>query len=164
MATAMEGSMPSQHGNGETIPPLNGNTPAVTGIPSFEGQTGMNGNNALPASGVPEHGRTPSFTITPSGINGAPPVGQPNKANNIQFGAIGVGGQPISPAQASSSPANLGVGGVVNPRMVSPQASPSPVPRPAVSGGRPPSGLQNQGNPLVFGQPGPETNDPNVSR
>ncbi len=167
MATAIEGSMPSQHGNGEAIPSVNGNMPTVAAIPSFEASVSVNGNNTLSASGAPDHSRKPSFTVTPSGgVNGGPPGGQSNKANNIQFGSImNVEGSPApgaSPGLANSSPGNLGVAGPVNPRVVSPQASPSPIPRPAISGGRPPSSLQNQGNSLIFGQSGPEPNDPSV--
>jgi translation initiation factor 4G len=168
MATAIEGSMPSQHGNGETIPPVNGNIPIIAAIPSLEASAGVNGNNNFSAGPAPDHSRKPSFTVTPSGINGGPSGSQPNKANNIQFGSVNsmnMGGSPASgtsPALTNPSPANLGVAGPVNPRMTSPQASPSPIPRPVISGGRPPSSLQNQGNNLIFGQSGPEASDPNV--
>jgi translation initiation factor 4G len=166
MATAIEGSMPLQHGNGEALPSINGNVPTIAAIPSPEAPGGMNGNNTLPAGISPDPNREPSFTVTPSGINGGPAVGQPNKAINLQFGSLNVVGSPASgtlAAAANNSTTNLGVAGPVNPRMISPHSSPSPVPRPAISGGRPPSSLQNQGNGLVFGQSGPESNDPNVS-
>lgn len=166
MATAIEGSMPSQHGNGEGIPPVNGNIPTIAAIPSLEASTGMNGDNIVSSSTALDHNRKPSFTVTPSSLNGGPSSSQPNKANKIQFGSMNAAGSPASgasPALANSSPANLGVAGQVNPRMVSPQASPSPIPRPGISGGRPPSSLQGQGNGLVFGQSGPDVNDPNVS-
>jgi translation initiation factor 4G len=166
MATAIEGAMPSQNGNGEASPPVNGNIPTIATIPSFEASAGMNGSSALSANTDSDHNRKPSFTVTPSGVNGAPPGGQLNKATNIVFGSyMGAGGSPApgaSPAMESTSPANLGVSGPMNPRTISPQASPSPVPRPGISGGRPPSSLQNQGNSLVFGQSGPESNDPSV--
>ena len=166
MATAIEGSMPSQHGTGDGIAPFNGSIPTIAATPAFEGSAGMNGNNTSSASIATDHNRKPSFTITPSGINGGPSTGQPSKANSIVFGSMNTGGSPASgasPALANSSPANLGVAGSVNPRMISPQASPSPIPRPAISGGRPPSSLQTQGNGLIFGQSGPEANDPIVS-
>lgn len=166
MATAIEGSMPSQHSTGDGIAPVNGNLSTIAAIPAPEGSAGMNGNNTSSGGISTDHIRKPSFTITPSGMNGALSTGQPNKANNIQFGSYNTGGSPASgpsPALTNSSPANLGVAGPVNPRVVSPQASPSPVPRPAISGGRPPSSLQTQGNGLIFGQSGPEANDPTVS-
>ncbi|KAF7505448.1 hypothetical protein GJ744_000775 [Endocarpon pusillum] len=164
MATAIEGSMPSQHGTGEGLPSVNGNIPSIAAISSLEASSGMNGNNSLSTSTVPDHNRKPSFTVTPSGINGGPPGGPSNKTINIQFGSANVGGSPApgaSPALTNSSPGNLGVSGAVNPRIASPQVSPSPIPQPSISGGRPPSSLQNQGNSLVFGQSGPEGNDPN---
>ena len=163
MATAIEGSMHLRSGNGEAIAPVNGNVPTIAAIPLLEASAGMNGNTTLPA---PDHNRTPSFTVTPSGINGGPLGGPPNKTINIQFGSTNVGGSPApdaSPALADSSPANLGFAGSVNPRNISPQPSPSPIPQPSISGGRPPSSLQNQSNGLVFGQSGPETNDPSVN-
>jgi translation initiation factor 4G len=162
MATTIEGSMPSQHGNGES---MNGNIPTLGAIPSLEASAGVNGNPNLSANAPPDHNRKPSFTVTSSGSNGGPTGGQANKAINIQFGSANVAGSPASgasPAMANSSPANLGISGAVNPRMISPQASPSPIPQPAISGGRPPSSLQNQGNGLIFGQSGPDS-DPNVS-
>jgi translation initiation factor 4G len=165
MATAMKGSVPSQHSNGDVIPPVNGNIPIIAAIPSLEASAGINGNNNLSAGAASDHSRKPSFTVTPSGINGGPPGNQPNKTINIQFGSTNVGGSPASgasPALADTSPANLGVGGPVNPRAISPQPSPSPIPQPSISGGRPPSSLQNQGNNLIFGQSGPESNDPSV--
>lgn len=166
MATAIEGSMPSQHSSGDAIPPVNGNIPTIATMPSLEASASINGNSNLSTTSASEHNRKPSFTITPSGVNGGPPGGQPNKANNIQFGSLmNVGGSPApgaSPALTNSSPSNLGVAGPVNPRISSPQASPSPIPQPAISGGRPPSSLQNQGNALVFGQSGAESNDPSV--
>jgi translation initiation factor 4G len=164
MATAIEGSMPSQHSNGEAI---NGNIPTIAAIPSLEASAGINGTSNLSTSTLPDHNRKPSFTFTPSGVNGGPLGGQANKTINIQFGSANVGGGSpapgASPALANSSPGNLGVAASMNPRNSSPQASPSPIPQPAASGGRPPSSLQTQGNSLVFGQSGPESNDPIVN-
>lgn len=153
MATAFEGPTPLPHGNGEAIPPVNGNIPTAAALPSLEVSAGMNGNNNVSASTAPDHSRKPSFTCTPSGVNGGPIAGQSNKAN-IVFGSVNAVASPASgtsPSQVNSSPANLGVAGSVNPRIISPQASPSPVPQPSVSGGRPPSSLQ-QRNGLIFGQ------------
>lgn len=152
MATAIKGSMPSQHGNGEAIPPVNGNIPIIAPLPTVGVPTGINGNNIVSASTFPDHSRKPSFTFTTSGVLGGQPAGQPIKANNIQFGSMNAERAERSPA---SSPANLGVAGRVDPRT----SSPSPVRQPhLVSGGRPPSSLQHQN--LVFGQS--EPNGPNV--
>lgn len=165
MATAIEGAMPSQPSSGEAIPSVNGNIPTIAALPSLEASAGVNGDNNLSASTAPDHNRKASFTVTPSVINGGPLGGQTNKTINIQFGSANVGGSPApgaSPALTNSSPGNLGVAGSMNPRIISPQASPSPIPQPAASGGRPPSSLQNQGNSMVFGQSGSESNDPSV--
>jgi translation initiation factor 4G len=166
MATAIEGSMPSQHGNADAIPTVNGSIQPKAAVPLLEPSVNPNGNNPLPPTNVPDHTRNPSFTFTSSGINGGPPGGRPSKGNHIQFGSAKVGGSPASrasPGPANVSPANLGVAGLVNPRTISPQTSPSPIPQPVISGGRPPSSLQSQANGLVFGQSGPEPIDLDVS-
>ena len=148
----------------DAISPVNGRNPTIPAVPSV-GPTIVNGNNV-------DHTRKPSFTVTPSGATnfaanggavGALGGGQ-NKANNIQFGSVNAGGSPAlnnSPALASQSPSNLGVA-PPNPRIISPQNSPSPIPQPAASGGRPPSSLQGQSNQPVFGQLGGDPNDANV--
>jgi hypothetical protein len=75
--------------------------------------------------------------------------------------------QPVpggSPGQGNAilqnqSPSMLGVAPSMNPRISSPQTSPSPIPQPAASGGRPPSSLQGQGNGPIFGSLGGDSND-----
>ena len=72
-----------------------------------------------------------------------------------------------SPAIVHSAPyianssSSLAVSAPPNPRVTSPATSPSPIPQPPASGGRPPSGLPAQGNGLSFGSMGGE--DPSVS-
>ncbi len=141
MSTAVGGAPPA-----DAISPVNGRNPTIPAVPSVGGPTIVNGNS--------DHSRKPSFTVTPSSTNGGAVGGGQNKANNIQFGSMNAGGSPAlnnPPALASQSSSNLGVA-PQNPRVTSPQTSPSPIPQPAVSGGRPPSGLQGQGNGLSFGQ------------
>ena len=127
---------PSESTNGKSAI-----TPAVPTI--------INGN---------EHRRSPSVAV--AGANGAPSAGL---SKNIQFGQVNAGGSPAAapPAGLSNpSPNSLGVTAPMNPRNTSPQTSPSPIPQPAaVSGGRPPSGLQGPGNGVNFGN----LNDSNVS-
>jgi translation initiation factor 4G len=160
MATASEGSVPSQRVNGEAMPTINGTIPALD--PSIV----SNGNAPLQAN-VLEHSRTPSFTVASGGRTGGLSASQPTKDIPIQFGTANSGGSPASgqsPGQVNASPANLGVSGLANPRYISPQTSPSPIPQPVVSGGRPPSGLQNQVNSLNFRHSGgPEPNEIDVS-
>jgi hypothetical protein len=68
-----------------------------------------------------------------------------------------------APAVPASSQAQAGLGAPsTNPRVTSPQTSPSPIPQPASSGGRPPpSTYQAQGNVPNFGSFG-ESGDANV--
>jgi hypothetical protein len=85
--------------------------------------------------------------------NGGPASGAPSRTNNIQFGALNQGSPAMgSPAMLASQPQpGLGVAQPVNPRITSPSSSPSPIPQPASSGGRPPSTYQAQGNAPNFG-------------
>jgi translation initiation factor 4G len=113
--------------------------------------------NGTPAGA--DHGRKPSVVINASGASGTIPNGGPVSANggrpHINFGAMNASPLPQhaapNPAQASSLPAPPS-----NPRVISPAHSPSPIPQPQASGGRPPSGLQNQTNGMTFGQLGGE--------
>lgn len=73
----------------------------------------------------------------------------------IQFGSI-----TGSPAASHSTPqvaqpsASAPIPIPSNPRVTSPAQSPSPIPQPSASGGRPPSGLSQQGNGVTFGSLG----------
>jgi translation initiation factor 4G len=146
----------------DAISPVNGRNPTIPAVPSVGGPTIVNGSSV-------DHIRKPSFTVTPSGATnfatngGAVGSGQ-SKTNIIQFGSMNVGGSPAlnnPPALASQSPSNLGVA-PANPRIISPQNSPSPIPQPAASGGKPPPSLQGQSNEVRFGQIGGDANDANV--
>jgi len=134
-----------------TESPVNGTNPMA------HGGSQPNGTPALA-----DHGRKPSVVISASGASGytpnGGPVGQPNRPP-INFGQMnGPGGSPLPHAsmpyqsQASSLPAPSS-----NPRVTSPAHSPSPIPQPPTSGGRPPSSLQTQGNGMTFGQLGGES-------
>ncbi|KAI7054112.1 hypothetical protein KC352_g44927, partial [Hortaea werneckii] len=110
-----------------------------------------------------DHGRKPSVVINASGATGQIPNGGPvNQSGRppINFGSMGASGSPVpqpsAPAQpqASSLPAPQN-----NPRVISPAHSPSPIPQPAASGGRPPSGQFQQTNGMTFGSMGGD-NDP----
>jgi translation initiation factor 4G len=133
---------------------VNGRNPTIPAIPS------VNGN---------DHSRKPSMTVTPAGTttNGNAPTGNQNKSS-IQFGSMNApGGSPAmgTPPLAHQPSSSLGVN-QLNPRMISPSNSPSPIPQPnQVSGGRPPSTFQGQGNGMpVFGAQGPEQTDASVSQ
>ena len=135
--------------------------------------------NGAPASSQPaagDHSRKPSVTITSAGTSGYIPNGGPSsRPNSLQFGFANQQqsspnmGNPavLANQQQQQQPqqqaqAGLGVAAPVNPRVTSPQTSPSPIPQPASSGGRPPSSYQSQGNVPSFGSFG-DAGDANVS-
>ncbi|TKX26342.1 MIF4G domain-containing protein 2 [Elsinoe australis] len=158
---------PVQHGKVDThssTGPMSASSPSV-GNP----QSGIaSGNNQNDFSRQDSHGRKPSVVISASGASGQIPNGGPvgrDARPNIAFGSM-MNNQG-SPAIASSSPAyppqnnSLPVRGA-DPRVTSPAHSPSPIPQPPASGGKPPSGISNQGNGLVFGSSGMENGDANL--
>ncbi|KAF9883643.1 hypothetical protein FE257_003077 [Aspergillus nanangensis] len=141
---------PAQHGKSTSASPVSGKpmqqpsqTPGVTIV------------NGAPAPA--DHSRKPSVTITSAGTSGYIPNGGPNsRPNSLQFGFANQ--QPTSPnlgnpaALAGQSQSGLGVAPNMSPRVTSPSASPSPIPQPASSGGRPPpSSYQSQANAPSFG-------------
>lgn len=137
---AVSGSEPvQQNGKSSTTTPVNGRAQITPAVPSFA--------PAIAHSNVNDHGRKPSVNLP---ANGGPVGGQ--KAG-IQFGSI-----TDSPAASHSSPqiaqptpsAPINIPG--NPRVTSPAQSPSPIPTPAASGGRPPSGIASNG--IAFGSLG----------
>ncbi|KAL9115133.1 MAG: hypothetical protein Q9227_000927 [Pyrenula ochraceoflavens] len=139
--------------------PANGKSQTVPAVPSVSGgPTIVNGSNPTPQ----DHNRKPSFQVssaTPGGIaqNGG-------ATNKIQFGDLGSGNSPApsNPAVlATQSNSSLSVNQPYNARSSSPANTPSPIPQPAVSGGRPPSSLQGQVNTPNFGSFGGDSNDPN---
>ena len=106
---------------------------------------------AVPVVSTPvvngDHSRQASVTI-----NGANPVanGSTNASKtNIQFGSLAespaVSHSTPHVAQSDSAPIAI----PSNPRVTSPAQSPSPIPQPAVSGGKPPSTVQSGG--MTFG-------------
>lgn len=161
----------AQHGKSDSNSPMNGKptipppaVPAVGAAPAI-----TNGNEALVNS---DHSRKPSVTISAAGAtgympNGGPVVGKPNGGNGIQFGSINAGGSPAVthsvPQAAPNMSSSLAVAAPTNPRITSPQTSPSPIPQPAASGGRPPSSLHGQGNGLSFGSLGGDEGNVSVS-
>ena len=152
MSTAVGGAQ----GTHNLTESANARNPTIPAIPSVNGS---------------DHLRKPSMTVTPAGAtitaNGGAPGGNQSKSN-IQFGSMNIPGS--SPAMGTPPPlaqqnsSNLGVN-QLNPRMISPSNSPSPIPQPShVSGGRPPSSFQGQGNGMVFGAQASEQTEPSVSR
>ena len=152
MASAV-GIPPAQHGHSESVNGRNITTPAIPSVGN------VNGNNI-------DHTRKPSMTVTQAGatVNGGAVGGPQNKATGIQFGSMNAPGSAMgAPAGPANHTSNLSANSL-NPRIDSPHNSPSPIPQPAPTGGRPPSTLQAPGiSGLNFGQTGPEGGDTNVS-
>lgn len=141
----------SQHGKSTSVSPVSGKPMQSSQTPSV---TIVNGAPASAAAG--DHSRKPSVTITSAGTSGFIPNGGPaSRPNSLQFGFANQQSSPNmgNPAVLASQPqSGLAVAQSPNPRVVSPQTSPSPIPQPASSGGRPPpSSYQSQGNVLNFG-------------
>ena len=167
------GSTSAQHGKPEISTSVNGKVVVPPAVPAVGPPTIVNGNTPTSShSGLGDHGRKPSVTISAAGasgytLNGGPAVGKPASGNSIQFGshpnATGSPSAPNSiqpPVQSSNS---LAVAPSSNPRLVSPQTSPSPIPQPPASGGgRPPSSLHGANNSVSFGNFG--GSDANVSK
>lgn len=124
-------------------------------------QSPVNGKNMQNG----EHGRKPSVVISASGTTGQIPNGGPvgqSSRPNISFGSMNA--PQGSPAIASSVPHQVATPSLTpgNPRITSPTHSPSPIPQPAASGGKPPSTLPGQSNGLSFGSMGAENGDASV--
>ena len=131
------------------------------------------GSGHGPALGPGEHNRKSSVTISAAGAtgyrpNGGPVAGSSSRSSNIRFGALDAAGSPAAsysvPQSSHQSSSSLSVGAPQNPRVTSPQTSPSPIPQPAASGGRPPTGLQAHPNAMNFGSWGAESTETHVSR
>lgn len=140
------GGPPVNHGHSDSI--NGGRNQTIPAVPSPV----VNGSSSF--SG--DHTRKPSMMVTAAGATGSyANGGTQGKTNNIQFGSMNAAGSPAMgtpPPLAHQSSANLAVNSL-NPRGTSPQNSPSPIPQPvSVSGGKPPSTFQGQGNGVSFGQ------------
>ena len=154
-STPAGASAPSQNAKPASDTPVNGIEAMAQGGPQAASTVPNGTPNHV------EHGRKPSVVINASGASGYTPNGGPvGQATRppISFGSINSGGSPLPPAsvpypsQTSSLPTPQR-----DPCVISPAHSPSPIPQPQASGGRPPSGLQNQSNGVTFGSMGGES-------
>lgn len=110
------------------------------------------------------HARKPSVVITASGAtgpNGAPIT--PNARPKISFGSM-AGPPGSSPASINAIPfssqtSTLPPSKSDNPRITEPSQSPSPIPQPMASGGRPPNLPMASGNGLSFGSMGMDNSE-----
>ncbi|MCJ1390502.1 hypothetical protein MMC18_003362 [Xylographa bjoerkii] len=161
LAVPVAGGAPN--GKSDSVTSMNGKTAIPPAVPTLGPPAIVNGNNAVNNSlGQGDHSRKPSVTISAQGAsgqmpNGGPAAGKPVGGNNIQFGSMNNGPSPVivhSAPQPMHSSGSLAVQAPSNPRITSPANSPSPIPQPPASGGRPPASLQGQGNGPVFGSLG----------
>lgn len=169
-ASAVGGAGQSQHARSDTVSSVNGRNPIVPAVPTVDSPNAANGGNVGMSSNASlgDHSRKSSVTISATGppgymLNGGPVAGKPTGGNGIQFGAFNPDRSPALPnatPQMNQSTNSLSVNNP-NPRITSPTSSPSPIPQPPASGGRPPSSFQGQGNNVNFGTINGE--DPNVS-
>jgi translation initiation factor 4G len=153
----------AQHGKSTSVSPVNGK-PMQTQQPQ-SGVTIVNGAPTAPSASQGDHSRKPSVTITSAGTSGYMPNGGPaSRPNSLQFGFANQQSSPNmgNPALASSQSQSGLNAPSANPRVTSPQTSPSPIPQPASSGGRPPPSTYQAGNVPNFGSFG-EAGDNNVS-
>lgn len=165
---AAGGVAQNQNGKPDNAPVVNGRNPIIPAVPTVDSPA-VNGANVGSGSavGAGDHSRKSSVTISASGASGympnGGPVGKPTGSNGIQFGNFNADGSPAIPNAVphTSQPTNSLAVNAPNPRITSPMSSPSPIPQPAASGGRPPSAFQGQGNNVNFGTINGE--DPNVS-
>lgn len=141
--------------HGKSISPVNGNSikPAVPAM----GPTIANG-----AASQGDHSRKSSVTISAAGTSGYIPNGGPvpnsRAPSNLTFGSI-AGSPAPSPAVPHPQGQNLNPQ-TQNPRVASPAHSPSPIPTPISSGGKPDNLPTRPG--LVFGG-GSDTAESTVS-
>ncbi|TVY84299.1 Eukaryotic translation initiation factor 4 gamma [Lachnellula suecica] len=155
-AVAVGGSAPVQHGKSASISPVNGRSSIPPAVPAVSAPAIAHSSSAANGGAI-DHSRKSSVTISATAPNGYVPNGGPvgGSKSGIQFGSI-----TDSPATSHSTPqiaqptASAPISIPNNPRVTSPAQSPSPIPVPSASGGRPPSGLAGQGNSVTFGSLG----------
>ncbi|KAF4997827.1 hypothetical protein FGRMN_3575 [Fusarium graminum] len=141
----VEASSSSQNAKDASSSPVNGKTAVTPAVPAVSrSSANINGS---------DHSRKSSVTMAANGPNSFVANGGPvsGPKSNIQFGFD-------SPAMGNSTPQSTNAAPIPipggNPRVSSPAHSPSPIPQPSASGGRPPSGLQQAGGNMTFGSLG----------
>lgn len=131
---------PAQNAKAATPSPVNGKS-AVT--PLAQPNSTANGSTS-------DHTRKSSVTMAATGPNSFAANGGPvgGSKSGIQFGYDSPAMAHSTPQAGTSAPIPIPGG---NPRVTSPAHSPSPIPQPSASGGRPPSGLQQPTGQMTFG-------------
>ncbi|KAF2267936.1 hypothetical protein CC78DRAFT_32717 [Lojkania enalia] len=156
---AVGGPQNAQHGKSSSISPVNGKNPIQPAVPTVA-PTIVNSSNVNGTSSQGNHSRKSSVTISaagPSGYIPNGPVAGGRAPSNLTFGAMsGTGGSPLPSHAAPNHPQGSLNPHPHNPRIASPANSPSPIPQPAVSGGKPQSNLPGRPD-VVFGGGGDST-------
>ncbi|CAI6340297.1 unnamed protein product [Periconia digitata] len=151
------GGSNAQHGKSSSVSPVNGSSPIKPAVPAM-GPTIVNSSSA---NG--DHSRKSSVTISAAGTSGFIPNGGPvassRAPSNLTFGSL-AGSPAPSPAvpQQNLNPQSQ------NPRINSPAHSPSPIPTPTASGGKPDALPTRPGMPVFGGgSDGTESNNRPIS-
>ncbi|PHH79353.1 hypothetical protein CDD80_5021 [Ophiocordyceps camponoti-rufipedis] len=131
---------PAQNAKAATPSPVNGKSAAT---PLAQPSSTANGSTS-------DHTRKSSVTMAATGPNSYAANGGPvgGSKSGIQFGYDSPAMAHSTPQAGTSAPIPIPGG---NPRVTSPAHSPSPIPQPSASGGRPPSGLQQPTGQMTFG-------------
>lgn len=136
--------MQQQHGKTNSVSPVNGKPSISPAVPAISAPAIAHSSSAI-NGGSTDHTRKSSVTINANGssnMNGGPVGG-----SKIQFGAMGGASPAASPAQ----PAAAAPMPIPNSRVTDPSHSPTPIPAPSASGGRPPSIVGGPSNSVNFG-------------
>ncbi|RDA87486.1 hypothetical protein CP532_1632 [Ophiocordyceps camponoti-leonardi (nom. inval.)] len=133
----------AQNAKAASPSPVNGKTAASAAAAVSHGSSAANGSTS-------DHTRKSSVTMAASGPNSYAANGGPvgGSKSGIQFGYDSPAMAHSTPHVGTSAPISIPGG---NPRVTSPAHSPSPIPQPSASGGRPPSGLQQPQGQMTFG-------------
>lgn len=150
VATGSSASAP-HHAKSSSTSPLNGRPSIMPAVPPVSAASPAVAHGTSSANGE-SHARDPSVTLA-NGPSGA------SAPKNIQFGFQDSPAASHSSPQPGSAPIAIPGG---NPRVTSPQNSPSPIPQPsATGGGRPLSGAA-PGNAMTFGSFGGDSERPHM--
>ena len=146
-----------QHAKANSISLVNGRPSVSPAVPAVAAPAIAHSSSAA-NGGSADHSRKSSVTMSANGpggfvVNGGPVGGS---KNGIQFGNFTDSPAPShSTPQISQSAASAPIAIPSNPRVTAPAKSPSPIPQPSASGGRPPSGLAPSGTGApIFGSLG----------
>jgi translation initiation factor 4G len=132
---------PAQNAKRASPSPVNGKTAVSPALPAVaRGSSTPNGTHARQSSVTMAANGPANYVANGGPVGGAKP--------GIQFGFDSPSMPHGTPQTGNAAPIPIPGG---NPRISSPAHSPSPIPQPSASGGRPPSGLQQPSGQMTFG-------------